>query len=133
LVDVAHPLRSTLIWLSGATCLVVFRRPIHGRSPVLVDAARLLHGTPVWLSCAVGGTLLHSAFAIVVTALDAVVQGVGPTVSRWLPQLDGVRSPHTHDRLGGRLRCDQPYPTPPRSHLLTHTSFACPPFLHRCW
>jgi hypothetical protein len=36
-------------WASGAACLAVLLGPIHGRSPVLVDVARLLHGTLVSL------------------------------------------------------------------------------------
>jgi hypothetical protein len=56
-------------------------RPVHGRSPVLVNATRLLRGTSVWPSRAPGGTLVHSASAIAIATLDAVVRGVGPAVS----------------------------------------------------
>jgi hypothetical protein len=85
------------------TCLAVLLRPVHGRSPILVNI-RLLHDTPVWLSGAAGGTLIHTAFATAVTTVIVVLQGVGPVVPRRLPQLDGARSHHARDRLGGRLR-----------------------------
>jgi hypothetical protein len=112
--------------------LAVLLRPVYRRSPVLVDATRLLHGALVWLSGAAGGTLVHIASITAVTAFDAMVRGVGPTVPRRLPQLGGARSPHGRDQLGGRHRRHQPYHTPLRSHL-TQAFFACPPFLHRCW
>jgi hypothetical protein len=131
LVDTARLLRSTPVWSSGAFRLVVLLRSAHGQSLVLIDIARLLHGAPVWLFGAARGTLVHVASVTAVAALDAMVQGVGPTVPRRLPQLDGTRSPHAYDRLGGRLRRHQSYPTPPRSHL-TQTSFVSPPFLHHC-
>jgi hypothetical protein len=53
--------------------------------PVLVDVTSFLRGIPVWLSCAAGGTLVHSVSVTVVAALDAVVRGVGLVVSRRLP------------------------------------------------
>jgi hypothetical protein len=128
LVDAARLLHGTRVWLSDAARLVVFLRPVHGRSPILVDAARLLCGGPLWISGATGGTLVHVASVTAVAALDAVVWGVGPAVSRRLPQLDDVRSPHARDRLGGRLRHHQPYHThvghilSPRPPSLAHPS-----------
>jgi hypothetical protein len=101
------------VWLSDAAHLAILLRSVHQWSPVLVDVARLLCGTLVWLFRATGGTLVCCASATVVIALDIVVQGVGPAVSRWLPQLDSVHSPHARDRLGDRLWCHQPYHTPP--------------------
>jgi integral membrane sensor domain MASE1 len=133
LVDAACLLRGTPVWLSGAAHLAILLRPVHGWSPVLVNVACLLHGTSVCLSSAAGGTFVHSTSATAITTLNAVVRGVGHTVSRRLPQLDGVRSTHAHDRLGARLWRHQPYHTPLRSHLVTQTSFTCPPVLHSCW
>jgi hypothetical protein len=99
----------------------------------MVNIARLLRGTLVWLSRAVSGTLVHSASTTSVATLDAVVWGVGPAVSHQLPQLNDIHFPHIRDWLGGRLRRHQPYHSPLRSHLVTQTSFACPSVLHRCW
>jgi hypothetical protein len=134
LVNTTHLLHGTPLWLSGAARhLVLLLRPIHGRSPILVIVARLLRSTLVLPSRATSGTLVHSASAIIVTALDVVVWGVGPTISHRLSQLNDVCFPHAYDQLGGRLRHHQPYHTPPWSHLFTHALFACAPFFHRCW
>jgi hypothetical protein len=104
--------------------MVVLPRPVHGWTFILVGVSRLLRGTLVRLSGAAGGTFVHAsssapASATAVAVLDAVVQRVGPAIPHWLLQLDGACSPHTRDRLCGRLRCHQPYHTPSRSHLLT--------------
>jgi hypothetical protein len=111
-----------------ALVLPLGRPSTRRRCPVLVDVACLLCGTPIWLAGATGGTLVHATSAIAIV----VVWVVGHTVPRRLPQLDGGCSPHARNRLGGRLRRHQPYHTPPRSHLVTEASFACPPVLHRC-
>jgi hypothetical protein len=73
LVDVGCLLRDTVVWLSGAACLAVLLRPVHGWSPVLVIVARLLRGTPVCPSHAAGGTLVQSASTTAAAALDTVV------------------------------------------------------------
>jgi hypothetical protein len=122
--------------------LVVLLQPVHGwssvheRSSILIGAARLLHVTPVRLSDAAGGTLVHvssgaptspSSSATPVAAHDVVVREVGPAVPHRLLQLDGARSPDACDRLSDRLQCHQPHNNPPRSHLPTQASFVCPP------
>jgi hypothetical protein len=73
LVNVTHLLCGTPVWVSGVARLVVLLGTVHGWSPILVDVAHLLRGTLVWLSRVAGRTLVHSAFAIAVAALDAVV------------------------------------------------------------
>jgi hypothetical protein len=111
-----------------ALVLPLGRPSTRRRCPILVDVACLLCGTPIWLASATGGTLVHATSAIAIV----VVWVVGHTAPRRLPHLDGARFPHARNRLGGRLRRHQPYHTPPRSHLVTEASFACPPVLHRC-
>jgi hypothetical protein len=102
LVDAARFLHDTQVWLFGVARLTVLLRPVHGRSPVLVAITFLLHSAPVWLFGAPGRTLVHAASATTVASLDIVVWEVEPAVPRWLPQLNGIRSPHIRDRLGGR-------------------------------
>jgi hypothetical protein len=73
-------------------------------------------GTPVY----------PSSSTTAVPVLDTVVRSVGPAVPRRLFQLDGARSPHARDRLGGKLRRNQPYHTPVTS---THLGLLCLPTL----
>jgi hypothetical protein len=80
---------------------------------VLIDVARLLRDTPIWLSYTVSRTLVHSTSGIAGASLNAMVWGVGSRVPHRLSHLVGASSPHAHVRLGVRLQCHQPYHSHP--------------------